>query len=105
MQKILKNASGFVYLITMLGITGTKTAKIEDNLEIFSTLKTQTNLPIVAGFGIKNSTQILEFKKLGFDGIVIGSEIIKEIDLTKTSQQISQNIEKKVAEFAKAIKS
>jgi hypothetical protein len=36
---------------------------------------------------------------------VIGSEIIKEIDLTKTSQQISQNIEKKVAEFAKAIKS
>lgn len=104
-KKILNNASGFVYLISMLGITGTKLARIEDNIDNYHNLRKLTDLPIVIGFGIQNEIQAHEFSKIGTDGVVIGSAIVKEISENLPTSTILQNIEKKVAQFCKAIKS
>jgi len=104
-QKILKNASGFLYLISMLGITGTKLAKVEDNKEIFENLRKITDLPIVIGFGIQDENQANQFKKIGVDGVVIGSAIVKEMSEKISFDKILANVEKKVAQFSKAIKS
>jgi tryptophan synthase alpha chain len=104
-QKILKNASGFLYLISMLGITGTKLAKVEDNKKNFENLRKITNLPIVIGFGIQDENQAQQFKKIGFDGVVIGSAIVKEMSEKISFDKILANVEKKVAQFSKAIKS
>ncbi|MBM3590331.1 MAG: tryptophan synthase subunit alpha [Alphaproteobacteria bacterium] len=104
-SKILKNSSGFVYLISMLGITGTKTAKIEDNKQNIEKLKKICQLPIVIGFGIQEPSQAQQFSKIGVDGVVVGSAIVKEMSHNIPIPEILENVEKKVVQFSTAIKS
>ncbi len=78
-KKITKNAGGFLYLISMMGITGTKSAELEENKKNLEKLRQVSDLPVAIGFGINNPTQAQEFAKLGFDGVVVGSAIVKEI--------------------------
>ncbi len=103
-KKIVKNASGFLYLISMLGITGTKEAKAEENIENLQKLRRISKLPTAIGFGIQNPTQANEFADLGFDGVVVGSTIVKEIDRNyseqKNSDEITAAVLKKIKEFA-----
>lgn len=103
-KKILKNASGFLYLISMMGITGTKLASAKENEKTLQNLRKITSLPIVIGFGIQNKNQAEEFSKIGADGVVIGSAIVKEMAEKKSSLQITESVRKKVAEFSSAIK-
>ncbi len=99
--QIVKNAGGFVYLISLLGITGTKLAKALDNLHNLQTIRQVTNLPIVIGFGIKTKEQIDEFSKIGADGVVVGSEIVKTINQQysdkKTTDEIVAAVVKKIS--------
>lgn len=78
--KVVQNASGFIYLVSMLGITGTKLADVKSNSKNFLMLKEISKLPIAIGFGIKNSTQIKEFSEMGFDGVVVGSKLVEVIE-------------------------
>ena len=89
----------------MLGLTGTKLAKVEDNKENFENLRKISDLPIVIGFGIQDENQAQQFKNIGVDGVVIGSAIVKEMSKNISCDQILTNVEKKVAQFSKAIKS
>ena len=107
-KKIVKNASGFLYLISMLGITGTKTANFNDNIENVKKLREISKLPIALGFGIKTPEMAAEFCKLNIDSIVVGStlvgEIAKKIKDQKKSDAIVEKITEIVAEFSKKIK-
>lgn len=107
-KKITNQSSGFIYLVSMLGITGTKIAKAEDNIDIISAIRKNCDLPIVIGFGIKDPKTAEEFCKLDIDGIVVGSSIVKVIEdgiNSKTSsQEIINNTIKIVGEFSKKIK-
>jgi len=76
---ILNNASGFLYYVTITGITGQHSANLKELKKSIKEVKKYTNLPIVSGFGIKNSKQIKEISSF-CDGVVIGSSIIKIIE-------------------------
>ena len=103
-KKIAKNASGFLYLISMLGITGTVSADISENRKNLQNLRQAADLPIVIGFGIKTPKQAGEFSKIGADGVVVGSTIVKEIDSGvlggKSKGEIVASAIAKVREFA-----
>ena len=105
--KISQTASGFLYLISMLGITGTKSANLEDNKINLQKIRTSSNLPVVIGFGIKEPKQAGQFAKIGANGVVIGSAFVKEIDenfsANKSNAEICEAALNKVAEFAKEI--
>jgi len=78
-KKIIKNSSGFIYYISITGITG---ANYKSNTKLkmeIKNLKRLTKLPIAIGFGIKNKKDI---KKLSnnTDAIVVGSSIIKRVE-------------------------
>ena len=107
-KEIAKNASGFLYQISMLGITGTKSADLSDNEKKVKNLKEISNLPIGIGFGIKTPKQAGEFAKIGTDAVIIGSTIVQEINdgfiTKKSSDEIVSNVTKKVLEFSKEIK-
>jgi len=103
-KKILKNSSGFVYLISILGITGTKMAEPKDNIVNLKKLKKISSLPIVVGFGIQNENQAQQFSQIGFDGVVVGSAIVKEISEQKSSKQNIANLQDKIVKFSSAIK-
>lgn len=102
-KKITKTGSGFIYLISMLGITGTKLSKASDNKKNLQNLRKASDLPVVIGFGIQNSQQVQEFFAAGFDGVVVGSAIVKEIDKNfeakKSSQEIVKATKNLVAQF------
>jgi len=108
-KKIAKNASGFLYLISMLGITGTKSADISENRKNLKNLRQASKMPIVIGFGIQTPKQAGEFSKIGADGVVVGSAIVKEINenfiAKKPLKEIVAAVTKKVRGFSKEIKS
>ncbi len=91
-EKILKNAQGFVYHITVAGVTGQKLAIANDVANSINRIKKYTKLPVCAGFGIKSPEQAKDIGKFA-DGIVVGSALIKMIennlkDLTKAKKEI-----------------
>ena len=79
LKKILKNAHGFVYYVSVTGITGTKSASINDVKNKIKVIKKVTNLPVIAGFGIKNSVDAKKMSSIS-DGIVIGSSLVNKIE-------------------------
>tara|TARA_B100000989_G_scaffold140074_1_gene104190 strand:- start:292 stop:1077 length:786 start_codon:yes stop_codon:yes gene_type:complete len=77
--KILKNARGFVYYVSVTGITGTKSASVKDVNNKIKIINKITDLPVIAGFGIKNSIDAKKLSSIS-DGVVIGSSLVKKID-------------------------
>ena len=79
LKVILKNASGFLYFVSVMGTTGQKSAKIEDITKYINFIKQHSNLPVVPGFGIKDALDVNNICKVA-DGAVVGSSIIKFIE-------------------------
>ena len=79
LKKILKNAYGFIYYVSVTGITGTKSASVKDVKNKIKIIKNFTDLPVIAGFGIKNSKDAKKMSSIS-DGIVIGSCLVKKIE-------------------------
>ena len=79
LKLILKKASGFLYYVSVMGITGQKSANLNELKKSVEFIKRYTNLPVVPGFGIKNSTDVHNICKIS-DGAVVGSSIIKIIE-------------------------
>lgn len=98
-----KISGGFLYLISMLGITGTKLATLEDNKINLAKLRKNSNLPIAIGFGIAEENQAREFSKIGVDAIVIGSVIVKEIEKNLEQKDLTKKVLEKINNFSKAI--
>lgn len=106
--QISQTASGFLYLISMLGITGTKTADIGENKINLAKIRDNSTLPVAIGFGISEPKQAHEFAKIGADGVVIGSAFVKDIarsiEENKNKDELCHSVLKRVNEFAQAIK-
>ena len=79
LKLILKNASGFLYYVSVIGITGQKSADLNELEKSVAFIKRYTDLPVVPGFGIKNSTDVNNICKIA-DGAVVGSSLIKIIE-------------------------
>ena len=78
LNTILNNASGFLYYVTVTGITGQNSANIDDLKNSINSIKSSTKLPIVAGFGIKNRKDVEQISTFA-DGVVVGSSIVNII--------------------------
>ncbi len=78
-EKITKNAEGFIYSVNVEGQTGVKSANIDRVNSQIEKIKKYTKIPVVSGFGIKTEEDVKIFSKSKADGIVLGSAIVKEI--------------------------
>ena len=85
LKSILNNASGFLYYVTITGITGQHSADINELKKSIKFVKNHTTLPIVAGFGIKNAKDVKEICEIA-DGAVVGSSIVKIIEENKEDE-------------------
>jgi tryptophan synthase alpha chain len=75
---VLKNTSGFVYYVSIMGITGTKSASDADVAKAVQRLKRHTNLPVAVGFGIRNADQARAVAGQA-DAAVVGSAVVSRI--------------------------
>ncbi|MCT6854865.1 MAG: tryptophan synthase subunit alpha [Bombella apis] len=85
LKTILKDASGFVYYVSITGITGTRSATEEQLKAAMARLRGATDLPIVAGFGITTPEQARTASRIS-NGAVVASAIIKEMAATYDEQ-------------------
>jgi len=76
MKEIARNGSGFVYLISRLGVTGAQQKLAADLSETTARLRKATELPICVGFGISAPEHARAAAQLA-DGVVVGSAIVR----------------------------
>jgi tryptophan synthase alpha chain len=72
---VLRNTAGFVYYVSITGVTGTATPDFGRVAEAVSRIKGHTELPVVVGFGVKTGEHAAAVAK-GADGVVVGSAIV-----------------------------
>ena len=78
LEKVLQNTSGFVYYVSMTGITGSAlpdTSKVADAVE---RIKAHTDLPVCVGFGVKTAEQARAIGASA-DGVVVGTAIVNAV--------------------------
>ena len=100
---VLNNTSGFVYYVSIAGVTGSKSASSEEVHSAVKNIKKYTELPIAVGFGIKTPEQAAIVSRAA-DAAVVGSAIVKviedNIDETGTP---SDNLVDTVLEFVSSL--
>jgi tryptophan synthase alpha chain len=75
---VLRNTSGFVYYVSILGITGTRSAAEADVTKAVQRLKRHTDLPVAVGFGIKTPEQAAAVAAVA-DAAVVGSALVSRV--------------------------
>jgi tryptophan synthase alpha chain len=75
---VLKNTAGFVYYVSITGVTGTATPDFGRVAEAVSRIKRHTELPVVVGFGVKTGEHAAAVAQ-GADGVVVGSAIVDAV--------------------------
>ena len=75
-SKIASEAEGFLYVVSSLGVTGTRNEIVTDLAPIIKIVRESTDIPCAIGFGISNPEQAKEMARLS-DGVIVGSAIIK----------------------------
>ena len=78
-QKIASDASGFIYVVSSLGVTGIRSEIKTDLNAIIDDIRDVTDLPLAVGFGINTPKQAREIGKIA-DGVIVGSAIVKIIE-------------------------
>lgn len=76
---IAKEAEGFVYVVSSLGVTGTRSEIKTDLKSIVEVIRQNTDVPCAIGFGISNPEQAAKMAGIS-DGAIVGSAIIKIIE-------------------------
>ncbi len=80
LHKILEGAYGFLYYVSITGVTGTKTANAAEIGQHIAQIKQHTDLPVAIGFGIKTPEDAAKMAAIA-DGIVVGSALIESDDI------------------------
>lgn len=89
LEKITDGASGFLYYVSITGITGAAKANLEVVRGHLASVREKTSLPVAIGFGIKTPNDAQEMSALG-DAVVVGSAIVEKIaQLSEKSGNIS----------------
>ncbi|WP_370159234.1 tryptophan synthase subunit alpha [Limimaricola soesokkakensis] len=78
LPKVLQNTSGFVYYVSITGITGAAEAQAEAVAPEVARIKSKTDLPIIVGFGVKTPETAKNIAGIA-DGTVVGSAIVSQI--------------------------
>ena len=76
--KIAKDAEGFLYIVSSLGVTGERKEITTDLSSLLKMVKSHTDIPCAVGFGISTKEQAKEVAQYA-DGVIVGSAIMKKI--------------------------
>lgn len=87
LPKVLSNTSGFVYYVSITGITGAAEATAAAVAPEVARIKTQGGLPVCVGFGIKTPERASEIAKVA-DGVVVGSAIVERIGAGQSPAEV-----------------
>ncbi|WP_282094670.1 tryptophan synthase subunit alpha [Epibacterium ulvae] len=87
LPRVLQNTSGFVYYVSINGITGSAEAQAADVGPEVARIKAKTDLPVIVGFGIKTPERAETIASIA-DGAVVGSAIVSQIGAGKSVSEV-----------------
>ena len=101
-NEILSNSSGFIYYVSLIGITGAEIDSFNALKERVESIKKSSRIPVVVGFGIKDKKTAKKMSVFS-DGVVVGSAIV---DIISNKQDLHfQDIFSQISKFVEGIKS
>lgn len=89
LKTILEKANGFLYYVSVAGITGTKSASLDSVRQGLQLFRAHTDLPIVVGFGIKTPEQAADIASVA-DGVVVGSALVNHVAAHPESRAVAK---------------
>jgi tryptophan synthase alpha chain len=101
-EKIVKTAKGFIYYMSVAGITGERDKLPEDLPKNVAHLKELSGIPVLVGFGIKTPEQVRQVC-CAADGAIVGSAFVRRIDQAKAEGGDIEQIIESVEAYAKEL--
>lgn len=78
-QAVAEQASGFLYLVAVRGVTGGHTKQTEELSTLISEVKQHSKSPVLVGFGVRAPKQVTELVGQGADGVIVGSALLENV--------------------------
>lgn len=100
MEKIARNAKGFIYLVSVTGVTGERKSVAEGLGELIQRVREHTSAPVCVGFGIGTPEQAKEVGKMA-DGVIVGTACVRIIE---KSEHPAQTAKQFAESFAQALR-
>ena len=100
-ESIAKNSSGFVYYVTLRGVTGASNLDVNEISSNIEEIKKHASVPTLAGFGIKSAEDAKLLSQCS-DGVIIGSSIVQMIEESSQSKEFDR-IRTYITDIKKAI--
>lgn len=109
LPRVLQNTSGFVYYVSMTGVTGGAIANYDAVGAAVGRIKQHTKLPVAVGFGVKTPADAIAIAR-GADGVVVGSALVERVRLSldaqgKATEKTVSAVTSLVAELAAGVRS
>jgi len=102
MAAIIKASTGFIYYVSVAGVTGARTDLPADVVARVKTIKTLTDKPVCIGFGVSSAEQVKAMAEIG-DGVIVGSAIVKRIEESNTSPDLVTKVSEFVGTLAQPL--
>ena len=84
-ERIVKACSGFVYVVSVVGITGERATISTQVRDVIGRLRNLTDLPLCVGFGVSRPEHVRELGALA-DGVIVGSALVRKLDAAGTPE-------------------
>ena len=82
MNIIVRRARGYLYLVSVLGVTGARKTVSPEALALLQRVRKHTSLPLALGFGISTPDHVKTCREAGADGVIVGSAIVDIVEKT-----------------------
>lgn len=103
LKKIIAAAEGYLYVVSVLGVTGARCALSSGMPAFLKRIRRHTSLPLAVGFGISTRAHIAALGRAGADGAIIGSVLVRTIQENLTDQKkLLENLGRHIAELKAA---
>uniref|UniRef100_A0A0A9D6L0 tryptophan synthase n=1 Tax=Arundo donax TaxID=35708 RepID=A0A0A9D6L0_ARUDO len=94
MKEITEASEGFVYLVSVNGVTGPR-ANVNSRVEtLIQEVKQVTNKPVAVGFGISKPEHVKQIAEWGADGVIIGSAMVRQLGEAASPKDGLRRLEK-----------
>lgn len=94
--RVLAGASGFVYYVSVTGVTGTGSAPLVQAAKDAAALRKRAKLPVIVGFGVRSPENARTVAEQGVDGVAVGTELVRAVASAETREGRVQAVEKLV---------
>jgi tryptophan synthase alpha chain len=105
-EQIARRSTGFLYCVSVAGVTGARTELPPGLIERIEWLRTKTDVPILVGFGISGPDQVRAVAAVA-DGVIVGSALVRQVAelASQSREQLVAGVERFIAPLATAVSS